>query len=76
MSNNKVIQKHKYYSRQKCCICGNSFSGSGFREKYILGYTPEGYTYAYREYCSGCGEKRIRELEADHRIDHFSYFDE
>lgn len=75
MSEETVIKKRYYLKKTICCACGGFFSGNGFKEKYIIGQSPEGYIYAERKYCNRCGKKRLAYLEDSGKI--YSYqFDE
>ena len=70
-----VIKKKFYLKKCKCCACTAAFSGNGYREKYIIGQTPEGYIFAERIYCRHCGKNRFDYLSATRKL--YSYqFDE
>ncbi|MBQ9823908.1 MAG: hypothetical protein IJM63_05385 [Solobacterium sp.] len=62
-----VINGHTFKNNVRCQICGREFTGNGFQEKCIAGYTPEGYLYATRTYCDQCGEERMAQLVSEGR---------
>ena len=76
MSDKKVINRKTFKQNEKCCTCGQTFTGRGYSEKYILGQTREGYVYAFRSYCETCGEKRLDTLVSRHQERVPQYYEE
>ena len=76
MADSMVIKEHLFKKNTRCAVCRKEFSGSGYEEKCIAGYTPEGYLFTMRSYCPECGSARKEKLIASGMQDKYQFPEE
>lgn len=64
----RAIIRRAFLFNKDCCKCEKTVNGSGYKEKSIIGQTPEGYLYRSRYYCVNCGGQRRSQLMAEGKL--------